>query len=76
MMILKSNIEPLCAMLRLRTRSSKCAFIIFLVQCILCMKTSLAHVKDGVLDSDDADNVAPADYLPPSHLKYIENYLE
>ena len=40
------------------------------------MKPSLAHVKDGTLDSDDGDIMAPADYLPPSHLKYIENYLE
>ena len=62
-------------MLYLRTRSSKCAFISTLVQCSLCIKTSLAHVKDGILDSDDGDIVAPADYLPPSHLKYVENYL-
>ena len=47
-----------------------------LVQCSLCIKTSLAHVKDGTWDSDDGDIMAPADYLPPSHLKYVENYLE
>jgi len=76
MMIVKSNIEPLCAMLRLRTKSSKCAFIIVLAECSLCIKTSLAHVKDGILDSDDGDIMAPTDYLPPSHLKYAENYFE
>jgi hypothetical protein len=53
-----------------------CVHYFVLVECSLCIKTSLAHVKDGILDSDDADIMAPADYLPPSHLKYVENYFE
>lgn len=35
----------------------------------------LAHVKDGILDSDDGDIMAPADYLPPSHLKKRAEYM-
>lgn len=31
----------------------------------------LAHVKDGILDSDDGDIMAPADYLPPDRKSVV-----